>query len=170
MPMPPNASKPNRLSRTGNPYLLQHAHNPVDWYPWGDEALARARAENRPVLLSIGYSTCHWCHVMERESFSDPRVAEVMNRHFVCIKVDREDTRALLAAARDPRLPEVCVAFVNDDDAVRALARLLPQVERAALVQDRPAAYVCVDRSCREPLTAPDTLAATLAALGTPMT
>ncbi|HUF77067.1 MAG TPA: thioredoxin domain-containing protein, partial [Longimicrobiales bacterium] len=82
---------PNRLSTETSPYLRQHAQNPVDWFPWGDEALGRARAEDRPILLSIGYSSCHWCHVMERESFEDPAVAAVMNEHFVSIKVDREE-------------------------------------------------------------------------------
>src|SRR6266850_84892 len=81
----------NRLIHESSPYLLQHAHNPVDWYPWGAEAFEKARKENKPILLSIGYSTCHWCHVMERESFEDPGVAEVMNKYFVCIKVDREE-------------------------------------------------------------------------------
>jgi uncharacterized protein len=81
----------NRLAREKSPYLLQHAHNPVDWYAWGDEAFARARTENRPVFLSIGYSTCHWCHVMERESFEDEHVAAFLNEHFVSIKVDREE-------------------------------------------------------------------------------
>ena len=81
----------NRLIRETSPYLLQHAHNPVDWYPWGEEALARARAEQKPILLSIGYSSCHWCHVMERESFEDEELAALMNRHFVSIKVDREE-------------------------------------------------------------------------------
>jgi len=81
----------NRLSRETSPYLLQHAHNPVDWYPWGEEAFARARAEDKPILLSVGYSACHWCHVMERESFENPDTAAVMNRHFVNVKVDREE-------------------------------------------------------------------------------
>jgi uncharacterized protein YyaL (SSP411 family) len=81
----------NRLARETSPYLLQHAHNPVDWYPWGEEALDRARREDKPILLSIGYSACHWCHVMEHESFEDEEVARVMNEHFVCIKVDREE-------------------------------------------------------------------------------
>jgi hypothetical protein len=81
----------NRLFHETSPYLLQHAHNPVDWYPWGAEALARARAENKPILLSVGYSACHWCHVMERESFEDEAIADLMNRHFVNIKVDREE-------------------------------------------------------------------------------
>ena len=81
----------NRLAREKSPYLLQHAHNPVDWFAWGDEAFARARAENKPILLSIGYSTCHWCHVMERESFKDERVGQFLNEHFVSIKVDREE-------------------------------------------------------------------------------
>ncbi len=83
--------KSNRLVHETSPYLLQHAYNPVDWYPWGEEALRRAKAENRPVLLSIGYSACHWCHVMERESFEDARIATLMNEHFVCVKVDREE-------------------------------------------------------------------------------
>ena len=81
----------NRLAAESSPYLLQHRDNPVDWYPWGEEALARARAEDRPLLVSIGYSACHWCHVMEHESFEDPDVATLMNEHFVCIKVDREE-------------------------------------------------------------------------------
>src|SRR6184192_3743770 len=81
----------NRLAHQKSPYLLQHAHNPVDWYPWGEEAFARAHAEDKPVLLSVGYSACHWCHVMERESFEDPEIAALMNRHFVCVKVDREE-------------------------------------------------------------------------------
>ncbi len=81
----------NRLAKEKSPYLLQHAHNPVDWYPWGEEAFRRAREENKPIFLSIGYSTCHWCHVMENESFSDPLVAEMMNATFVSIKVDREE-------------------------------------------------------------------------------
>ena len=82
---------PNRLIDETSPYLLQHAPNPVDWYPWGPEALERARAEDIPILLSVGYSACHWCHVMERESFEDSRIAELMNENFVCIKVDREE-------------------------------------------------------------------------------
>jgi uncharacterized protein YyaL (SSP411 family) len=81
----------NRLAGETSPYLLQHAHNPVDWYPWGQEALAKARAEDKPILLSIGYSACHWCHVMERESFEDEETAALMNRSFVSVKVDREE-------------------------------------------------------------------------------
>ncbi|SHI57315.1 hypothetical protein SAMN02745146_1070 [Hymenobacter daecheongensis DSM 21074] len=81
----------NRLSQESSPYLQQHAHNPVDWYPWGEEALARARAEQKPILVSIGYAACHWCHVMERESFENEQIAAAMNAHFVCIKVDREE-------------------------------------------------------------------------------
>ncbi len=81
----------NRLIHETSPYLLQHAHNPVDWYPWGAEALARAQQEHKPIFLSVGYSACHWCHVMEHESFEDPAVAAIMNEHFVCIKVDREE-------------------------------------------------------------------------------
>jgi hypothetical protein len=81
----------NRLRNETSPYLLQHAHNPVDWFPWGEEALQKAVAEDKPILVSIGYAACHWCHVMERESFEHPDTAEIMNRHFVNIKVDREE-------------------------------------------------------------------------------
>src|SRR5574338_561002 len=81
----------NRLIHETSPYLLQHAHNPVDWYPWGPEALERAKADDRPIFVSIGYSACHWCHVMERESFENPATAALMNEHFVNIKVDREE-------------------------------------------------------------------------------
>src|SRR5437870_2751259 len=82
---------PNRLAQETSPYLQQHAGNPVDWHAWGEEALARAREEDKPILLSVGYSACHWCHVMAHESFEDPAVAEVMNRLFVNVKVDREE-------------------------------------------------------------------------------
>src|SRR5712691_10206096 len=81
----------NRLARESSPYLLQHAHNPVDWWPWGSEAFAEARRRDAPIFLSVGYSTCHWCHVMERESFEDEEIARVLNDHFVAIKVDREE-------------------------------------------------------------------------------
>ena len=94
----------NRLAAESSPYLLQHAENPVEWYPWGEEAFARARAEDRPIFLSIGYSTCHWCHVMERESFENEAVAELLNRHFVTIKVDREER---------PDVDRVYMAFVQ---------------------------------------------------------
>ncbi|HEY5042710.1 MAG TPA: thioredoxin domain-containing protein [Verrucomicrobiae bacterium] len=99
-----DAAHANHLSREKSPYLLQHAHNPVDWFPWGDEAFARARAEIKPVFLSIGYSTCHWCHVMERESFEDEKVAAFLNAHFVCIKVDREER---------PDVDKIYMAFVQ---------------------------------------------------------
>ena len=88
---PDGGAEYNRLIFTSSPYLLQHATNPVDWYPWGEEAFSRAASEDKPVFLSIGYATCHWCHVMEHESFENPEVAAVFNRHFVCIKVDREE-------------------------------------------------------------------------------
>ena len=81
----------NRLILESSPYLLQHAHNPVDWHPWGDQAFAKARLLDRPVILSVGYSTCHWCHVMEEESFEDEEIARFMNENFVSIKVDREE-------------------------------------------------------------------------------
>src|SRR5271167_4491667 len=83
--------KTNRLIGEKSPYLLQHARNPVDWYPWGAEAFEKAKREDKPILLSIGYSTCHWCHVMERESFTDAATAAFLNANFVAIKVDREE-------------------------------------------------------------------------------
>src|SRR5437899_78475 len=81
----------NRLINETSPYLLQHAHNPVDWYPWGEEALEKAKKEDKPVLVSIGYAACHWCHVMERESFENEETARLMNEHFINIKIDREE-------------------------------------------------------------------------------
>jgi uncharacterized protein YyaL (SSP411 family) len=98
----------NRLARETSPYLLQHASNPVDWYPWGDEAFDRARREDRPIFLSIGYSTCHWCHVMERESFADEDVARLLNATFVCVKVDREERPDL-----DQHYMSVCQALAG---------------------------------------------------------
>jgi uncharacterized protein YyaL (SSP411 family) len=91
VPAADEAKPTNHLSKESSPYLLQHAHNPVDWYPWGDEAFAKAKKEGKPVFLSIGYSSCHWCHVMERESFENEAVAKLLNDWFVCIKVDREE-------------------------------------------------------------------------------
>ncbi|MFM2093812.1 MAG: hypothetical protein RIS70_936, partial [Planctomycetota bacterium] len=90
-PPQPNIVKSNRLAKEASPYLLLHAHNPVDWYPWGEEALSKAKQEKKPIFLSIGYSSCHWCHVMERESFLDEEIAAFLNQHFICIKVDREE-------------------------------------------------------------------------------
>ena len=81
----------NHLINESSAYLLQHAHNPVDWYPWSDAALEKAKKENKLMIISIGYSSCHWCHVMEKESFSDTAVSRFMNEHFICIKVDREE-------------------------------------------------------------------------------
>jgi uncharacterized protein YyaL (SSP411 family) len=80
----------NHLINENSPYLLSHAHNPVDWYPWGDEALQKAKREDKPIFMSIGYSACHWCHVMERESFENEEIAAILNEHYVSIKVDRE--------------------------------------------------------------------------------
>ncbi len=83
--------KPNLLAKESSPYLLQHAYNPVEWYPWDERAFEKARKEQKPLFLSVGYSTCHWCHVMERESFENETIAEVLNRSFVPVKVDREE-------------------------------------------------------------------------------
>src|SRR5215467_11463068 len=87
----PSPKHTNKLIGETSPYLLQHAHNPVDWYPWGPQALERSRREDKPILLSIGYSACHWCHVMEHESFENEAIAQLMNENFVNIKVDREE-------------------------------------------------------------------------------
>jgi uncharacterized protein YyaL (SSP411 family) len=107
--MPANTNgKPNRLINEKSPYLLQHAHNPVDWYPWGPEAFEKARREDKPVFLSIGYSTCHWCHVMAHESFEDEQVAALLNRDFVCVKVDREERPDI-----DAVYMAVCQAFTG---------------------------------------------------------
>src|SRR5260370_8131336 len=81
----------NHLAHESSPYLLQHAHNPVDWYPWGEAAFAKAREEDKPILLSVGYAACHWCHVMAHESFEDEDTARLMNEYFVSVKVDREE-------------------------------------------------------------------------------
>src|SRR5690349_17313794 len=89
--MAEKSGRGNRLVGSSSPYLLQHAHNPVEWWPWGDEAIAEARRRDVPVLLSVGYSTCYWCHVMERECFESEAIARVMNEHFVCVKLDREE-------------------------------------------------------------------------------
>ncbi|MES2690518.1 MAG: thioredoxin domain-containing protein, partial [Bacteroidota bacterium] len=86
-----NKTHTNSLIHSSSPYLLQHAHNPVNWYEWGDEAFEKAKAEDKLVLVSIGYSACHWCHVMEHECFEKEDTAAIMNEHFVCIKVDREE-------------------------------------------------------------------------------
>ena len=93
----------NHLSGESSPYLQQHAHNPVDWHPWGPEALQRARDEDRPILLSTGYAACHWCHVTERASFEDSSIAALMNRHYVNSHVDPEDRPALAAVSQPPR-------------------------------------------------------------------
>lgn len=102
---------PNRLANEKSPYLLQHAHNPVEWYPWGEEAFAKAQAENKPIFLSVGYSTCHWCHVMERESFEDTEVAQLLNNHYVAIKVDREERPDI-----DALYMSVCQALTGSGD------------------------------------------------------
>jgi uncharacterized protein len=107
----------NKLANENSPYLLQHAHNPVDWYPWGEEALQKARQEDKPIFLSIGYAACHWCHVMEHESFEDPHTARLMNEHFVNIKVDREERpdldsiymNAVVSMTGQGRLADECV-------------------------------------------------------------
>ncbi len=103
----------NRLARKKSPYLLQHAHNPVDWFAWNDEAFTKARVENKPVFLSIGYSTCHWCHVMERESFEQEAIGKFLNEHFVSIKVDREER---------PDVDKIYMTFVQSHDRRRRLA------------------------------------------------
>ena len=118
---------PNRLAGETSPYLLQHKDNPVDWYPWGEEALGGRRAEDRPILLSIGYSACHWCHVMERESFEDAETAALMNELFVCIKVDREERPDV-----DSIYMEACQAMTGHG---RLAAQRLPDARAGAVLR-----------------------------------
>ena len=117
----------NRLAGATSPYLLQHDDNPVDWYPWGDEAFERARAEDKPVLLSVGYAACHWCHVMAHESFEDPATAGVMNERFVSIKVDREERPDVDAVYMD--------AVRRADGARRVADDRLPDARRRAVLR-----------------------------------
>jgi len=108
---------PNHLVTETSPYLLQHAENPVDWYPWGEEALQKSRDEDKPIFLSIGYSACHWCHVMAHESFEDEHVAAILNEHFVSIKVDREERPDLdqiyMTASSRPRASPSTAALTS---------------------------------------------------------
>ncbi len=126
---------PNRLGDAASPYLRSHAGNPVDWWPWGDEPFAEARARDIPVMVSIGYSTCHWCHVMARESFSDPETAALINEHFVAIKVDREEhaevDAAYLAAASafTPNLGWPLTVFVTPQGRAFFAGTYWPPVE-----------------------------------------
>ena len=117
----------NRLAGETSPYLLQHAQNPVEWYPWGSEALERARGEDKPILLSIGYSACHWCHVMAHESFEDAETAELMNRLFVNVKVDREERPDLDAVYMN--------AVVVDDRPGRLADDRLPDARRPPVLR-----------------------------------
>ena len=119
----------NRLARETSPYLLLHAHNPVDWYPWGPEAFARAKAENKPIFLSVGYSSCYWCHVMERESFMDAEIARFLNEHFVCIKVDREER---------PDVDQVYMTALQAFSTGRLADVDVPDARRPAFLSARP--------------------------------
>jgi uncharacterized protein YyaL (SSP411 family) len=129
----------NRLIKSNSPYLLQHAHNPVDWHPWSQEAFEAAREQDKPVFLSIGYSSCHWCHVMEMESFSDDKIAAVMNEHFINIKVDREQR------------PDVDAVYMN---AVQLMTGSGGWPLSVFLAPDgRAAVYVCENFACKQPVT-----------------
>ena len=131
----------NRLAKESSPYLLQHAHNPVDWYPWGPEAFEKAKKEKKLVFLSIGYSSCHWCHVMERESFEDEDVAKILNEHFVCIKVDREER---------PDIDEIYMTALQVIDAPRRLAAVdVPDRPRASRSSAAPTGRRRTRRSTR---------------------
>jgi uncharacterized protein YyaL (SSP411 family) len=156
----------NRLAGEKSLYLRQHAQNPVDWYPWGPEAFARAAEDDKPVFLSIGYSSCHWCHVMERESFEDEAVAALLNASFVAVKVGREvvvvgrpeseETKALLAAVRTVYDPGRVLLLKPDGPRGRSLVRLAPFVEGMKTAGGLAAAYICSNYSCRAPLTNPN--------------
>ncbi len=133
--------KPNRLINEKSPYLQQHAYNPVDWYPWGKEAFKKAEEEDKPIFLSIGYSTCHWCHVMEKESFEDEEVAKLMNETFINIKVDREER------------PDIDQFYMNICIMVRGhggwpLTVIMTPDKKPFYV----ATYICNNFSCREPI------------------
>src|SRR5437773_1842445 len=144
----------NRLANQTSPYLQQHAANPVDWYPWGPEALERARREDKPILLSVGYSACHWCHVMAHESFEDPAVAAVMNRLFVNVKVDREERPDLdqiyqsahqMLAQRPGGWP--LTMFLSPASAPRRNLRTLP-ISSCACARARPTSRTPRSSAC----------------------
>src|SRR5271167_3686262 len=133
----------NRLAAQTSPYLLQHADNPVDWYPWGEQALTAAKRDNKPILLSIGYSACHWCHVMAHESFEDPATAALMNRWFVNIKVDREERPDL------DKIYQTAQQLITQRD--QLLRRLVNLIQIRALFAvhfdvDEPAVHQCGGR------------------------
>ena len=152
----PKTIKANRLVNEKSPYLLQHAYNPVDWYPWGDEAFRKAVSEDKPIFLSVGYSTCHWCHVMEKESFENTETAELLNKYFVSVKVDREERPDIdqlymnavisingtggwpMSVFLTPNLkPFYAASYFAKDDFTKALARvqMLWANQRAALLK-----------------------------------
>ena len=126
----------NRLQHEISPYLLQHAENPVDWYPWCTEAFEAARREDKPVFLSIGYSTCHWCHVMAHESFEDAEVAALLNAHFICIKVDKEERPDV-----DSVYMRVCEAYTGSAYGEDWRCGLIDQEGRVVA----PLRYTCVE-------------------------
>src|SRR6266567_3056566 len=128
---------PNRLASSTSPYLLQHKDNPVDWQEWGDDAFAEAKARDVPVLLSVGYAACHWCHVMAHESFEDPATAELMNEHFVNIKVDREERPDVDAVYMDAvqSMTGIAESWRDDREHVTSAARSITErlAERGAV-------------------------------------
>jgi hypothetical protein len=162
---------PNRLAKESSPYLLQHAENPVDWYPWSEEAFTCARSGEKPLLLSVGYSACHWCHVMEHESFSNPAIAELMNENFVCVKVDREerpDVDAVYMAATQAMSGSggwPMTVFLSPDGRPFFAGTYFPPRDAYGrpgfptllqpLVDGKPALYVCRDFACQEPVLDP---------------
>jgi uncharacterized protein YyaL (SSP411 family) len=158
----------NHLAGQKSPYLLQHAHNPVDWYPWSEAAFVRARDENKPIFLSIGYSTCHWCHVMEAESFSDAAVGELMNATFISIKVDREER------------PDIDSVYMRVSQLLTGgggwpLTILMtpekeprPFTKAQTAIHDRATAYVYTNYTCKLPTNDPSAMMKLVMALPTP--
>ena len=169
--VPTGPKHTNRLIHATSPYLLQHAHNPVEWYEWGEAAFDKAKSEDKPIFLSVGYAACHWCHVMEHESFESDEVAAALNENFVSIKVDREErpdidelymayTQALIRTAFDRYLPNKVVVHAAD----RLADTSMPLLKGKGRIDGRATAYVCEHYNCRLPVTNPEELAKQLEA------
>ena len=157
----------NRLINESSPYLMQHATNPVDWYPWGKEAFDRARQKDKPIFLSVGYSTCHWCHVMEHESFADPDVAEILNRNtprrLKELPISSCDSETILVRQKD--VYDGAIPSGNSF-ALLNLLRLAPFTRNMKVMNNLPTAYVCQDFLCKLPTNSVTRMQANLKSTG----